>query len=100
MEITTDGDLVRLEGDLDLCTARLVDRHEPTVIDVSGVTFMDCAGIAALLRARDRAHAQGRPFRLEGVGEPAARVLETTRLDRMFTGPAARETPRAPAEAV
>ena len=100
MEITTDGDLVRREGDLDLCTARLVDRHEPTVIDVSGVTFMDCAGIAALLRARDRAHARGMTFTLEGIGDPVARVLEATHLERMFTGPAAQDTPRAPAEAI
>ena len=98
MEITVDGDLVRLEGDLDLCSARLVDRHEASVYDVSGVTFMDCAGIAALLRARDRAHARGTTFTLEGVGAPVARVLKATRLDRVLTGPAAQNTPRAPAK--
>ena len=100
MEITADGERLRLEGDLDLCSARLVDRHEASVFDVSGVTFMDCAGIAALLRARDRAHARGRTFTLEGVGDPVARVLEATRLERVLTGPAAHDAPREPAEAV
>src|SRR4051794_11087439 len=99
MEITSDGDRVRLEGDLDLCSAPLVDRHEASVYDVSGVTFMDCAGIAALLRARDRAHARGVTFTLEGVGGPVARVLETTRLDSVLTGPTAQAAPRTPAEA-
>src|SRR4051794_4566026 len=99
MEITTDGDRVRLEGELDLCSARLVDRHEASVYDVSGVTFMDCAGIAALLRARDRAHARGMTFTLEGVGAPVARALEATRLERVLTGPTAHDAPRAPAEA-
>src|SRR3954453_23295451 len=98
MQITTDGDLVRLEGDLDVCSARLVDRHDANVFDVSGVTFMDCAGIAALLRARDRAHARGQTFTLEGVGAPVARVLEATRLSRVLTDPAAQEAPRAPAK--
>ena len=81
MEITVDGDLVRLHGDFDVCSARLVDRHEPSTIDVSGVTFMDCAGIAALMRARDRAAARGRRFSLAGVGEPVAFVLAATRHD-------------------
>jgi anti-anti-sigma factor len=99
MEITADGDLVRLEGDLDLCSARMVDRHDASVFDVSGVTFMDCAGIAALVRARDRALARGDSFTLEGVGAPVARVLEATRLASVFTVPATHEAPRAPAEA-
>lgn len=81
MEITVDGELVRLRGDLDVCSARMIDRHAPSTIDVSGVTFMDCAGVAALLRARDRAHARGRRFSLEGVCEPVAFVLEATRHD-------------------
>jgi anti-sigma B factor antagonist len=82
MEITVEGDVIRLEGDLDVCSARMVDAREVvSVFDVSGVTFMDCAGIGALMRARDRAHAEGKSFSLEGVGEPVARVLEATHLD-------------------
>jgi anti-anti-sigma factor len=84
MEITLDGDVVRLSGDLDVCSARLVDRRTASTFDVSGVTFMDCAGLAALLRARERAHAQGMSFALEGVGGPVARVLEATRLDAVL----------------
>src|SRR5690349_19702029 len=99
MEITDHGDLVRLEGDLDLCSARLVDRHDASVFDVSGVTFMDCAGIAALLRARERAHGRGETFALEGCTGPVLQALEATRLDGVLTGPAARRAPRAPAEA-
>ena len=86
MEITTEGELVRLRGELDVCSARMVDAHEASVFDVSGVTFMDCAGLGALLRARDRAHAHGMTFSLEGVGEPVARVLEVTHLDEALRG--------------
>ena len=89
MQITVEGDVVRLEGDLDVCSARQVDRHAASVYDVSGVTFMDCAGVAALMRARDRAHARGMSFALEGVGEPVARVLHITRLGSAFAEPAA-----------
>ena len=78
MAITVDGELVRLHGDLDVCSARLVDRHVASTIDVSGVTFMDCAGMGALVRARDRARARGKAFALAGVSEPVARVLEAT----------------------
>src|SRR3954454_23912601 len=85
MEIVNEGPVVRLAGDLDVSTARQLDAHAASVYDVSGVTFMDCAGIAALLRARERAHARGMSFALEGVGDPVARVLEVTRLDGVFS---------------
>jgi len=81
MEISVDGELVRLRGDLDVCSARMVDRHAPSTIDVSGVTFIDCAGVAALVRARERALARGRRFALKGVRGPVAFVLEATRHD-------------------
>jgi anti-anti-sigma factor len=81
MEIVNEGPTVRVVGDLDVSTARQLDAHEASVYDVSGVTFMDCAGIAALLRARDRARARGMPFALEGVDGPVARVLEITQLE-------------------
>src|SRR3954447_27035051 len=99
MRIFTDGDLVRLEGDLDLCSARQVDRVDASVFDVSGVTFMDCAGVAALMRARDRAHTRGETLALEGVGEPVARVLEATRLGDELRAPALRRSSAAPRRA-
>jgi anti-anti-sigma factor len=82
LEIHSEGRLVTVTGELDVCGARRLDAHAANVLDLSGVTFMDCAGIAALLRARDRAHARGEELVFAGISEPVARVLDATHLYR------------------
>jgi anti-anti-sigma factor len=82
LEIHSEGRLVTVTGDLDVCGARKLDAHAANVLDLSGVTFMDCAGLAALLRARDRAHARGEELVFAGISESVARVLDATHLYR------------------
>jgi anti-anti-sigma factor len=84
-----DIHLVRLSGELDIVSADfltevLVDVAGSTVVvDLSGLTFMDCRGVAALIAARDRIAANGmgsivltepqrmvrRPLEILGLGD-------------------------------
>jgi anti-anti-sigma factor len=84
-----DALVVRIAGDLDLSTAgdlaRLLELECPgdadLVIDLSGVTFLDCAGLRVLLRARARVDGGGGSLRLV-PGPPAVqRVMGLARLD-------------------
>jgi anti-sigma B factor antagonist len=60
-----DMHVVELSGELDIVSAGfltdlLVDVAGSTVVvDLSGLTFMDCSGVAALIAARDRIAANG-----------------------------------------
>jgi anti-sigma B factor antagonist len=89
------GDAVhlRLVGELDLGSAkeleaalrRAEDRAPArTVVDLSGLGFIDSTGLSALVGADERLRASGR--RLSLVRGPAAvhRVFEITGLDRRF----------------
>ncbi|WP_033216380.1 STAS domain-containing protein [Kitasatospora phosalacinea] len=91
--------LVRAGGEIDLDTAPGVGRelaralaaHPEVVLDLSAVTFMDCAGLRVLLGARALADRNGARLALRGVGPPVARLLELTGLDdSLAPRPAAR----------
>lgn len=80
--------MVHLSGELDLAGRRSVLRAcvprvgRAVVVDMSDLTFMDCAGYGALVAARRSverrggaltlAHATGQPARLIGMIERAA----------------------------
>jgi anti-anti-sigma factor len=49
-------------------------------IDLSGVTFIDCSGLTALLNALDEARASGRVVEVdEQVSAPVHRIIQLTR---------------------
>lgn len=50
------------------------------VLDLSGVEFLDSAGIGILVGAYRRALGTGKTFRLTGVGERVQRVLDLSGL--------------------
>lgn len=60
-----DMHVVALHGELDVVSADglvdvLVEEAGSTlVVDLSGLTFMDCTGIAALVKARNRIRSKG-----------------------------------------
>lgn len=89
----TDATVVALDGDVDLQSSpdaraallEAVDTHRGVVVDLSGVTYIDSSGIAALVEALQRSRRVGRPFALAAVSDPALRVLRLARLDRVFT---------------
>ena len=84
-----------LRGELDLsCVDELehqlhaaFSQHDqrPVVIDFRELTFIDSSGLAALVRARNRASGLRRELRLRGVGGQVRRLLDITSLSSDFT---------------
>ena len=61
---------------LSISAALEANGAECLVVDLTDVTFLDCAGIAALVRGTQLAHKHGRAYRWQGAqGMPLA-VLE------------------------
>ncbi len=54
------------------------------VLDLSQVQYIDSGGLGALVAVLTSARAAGGDLRLTGMNERVARVLKTTRLDRVF----------------
>ena len=65
---------------------RLIDTRLPlrTVVDLSGVSFMDSSGIAVILRAYRRMGELGGELWVRGTPPQAARVLHAAGLERMI----------------
>ena len=86
--------IAELEGDLDIATAPplregLLGVLGPGVrlliIDLSGVSFCDAAGLAVLIGAQRRTIALGTIVRLAAPRPQLAKLLRITGLDRSFT---------------
>ena len=82
--------MLAMAGEVDLATApqlrSLLEEadHETTrevVLDLSDVTYMDCAGLPPMLAARARL---GDRFWLSGVQPPVTRLLQLTGLSEAF----------------
>nr|CAA9214991.1 hypothetical protein AVDCRST_MAG63-355 [uncultured Armatimonadetes bacterium] len=91
LEMEADGDTLRVRGDIDLyqaqnfrqlAAAHLKNARAPH-LDLIEVTFIDSAGLAALLALSRQAHAEGKRLRLSVTGSPR-RVLRITGIDRML----------------
>ncbi len=54
------------------------------VVDMTGTTFCDSAGITALVRAARRADANGATMRLAVTASPVLRVLTLVGIDRLI----------------
>ena len=82
-----DGIIVTVTGEVDVCTEGLLqqallrimrERGASLMLDVSGVSFMDCAGLRALLTTRRRADLRGGFLRLIAVSRAVRRIIELT----------------------
>ena len=85
--------VLALEGDVDLHVSPLVTeslnamirkKPERIVIDLSRTTYIDSAGVAALIIAMQEVEAYGGEFFLSGLQETLRLIFETSRLDRTF----------------
>lgn len=87
--------LLEIRGELDiLAVSVLSDRLDDItgaqgvdlVLDVRAVTFIDCAGLSLLSRARQRTRQRGGRLRLTGAGGggSVARLLRMTGLEGSF----------------
>lgn len=54
------------------------------LVELSGSPYMDSAGLALLLLARQRAHRAGKGFVLAGLNPQARQLLQMTRLDKIL----------------
>jgi anti-sigma B factor antagonist len=54
------------------------ERGARLMVDVSGVSFMDCAGLRALLATRRRAELRGGFMRLIATSAAVRRIIELT----------------------
>lgn len=85
--ISSRGSTFLMSGELDMASAPLlqtaiapaVTRGGPITLDVSGVTFMDSAGLHAIVKAS--ADVPGGCVILHGVREHVHRVIEVSGVD-------------------
>src|SRR6266480_3969263 len=82
-----------LEGDVDLhvspfvresLNAMIKKKPEQIVIDLSRATYIDSAGVAALILAMQEVEAYGGELFLSGLQETIRLIFETSQLDQVF----------------
>ena len=87
------SNVLPLKGEIDLhvspvvtqsLNAMMEKKPERIVIDLSGATYIDSAGLAALILAMQTVEAYGGRFFLTGVDETMRSIFETSRLDQIF----------------
>jgi anti-sigma B factor antagonist len=87
------SNVLPLKGEIDLhvspvvtasLTAMIEKQPERVVIDLSGVTYIDSAGLAALIQAMQKVEAYGGKFLLAGLQETVRSIFEISRLDQVF----------------
>ena|ERR1041385_749082 len=87
------SNILPLKGEIDLhvspaitqtLNAMTEQRPERIVIDLSSTTYIDSAGLAALILAMKTVEAYGGRFFLAGVYETMRSILESSRLDQIF----------------
>jgi anti-anti-sigma factor len=94
------GPVVTISGEIDILTVpqlrerllHVIRRHGPQLaLDLSGVTFIDCTGINALLSVRRRAGLEGGSLRVLRASPCVRRVIELTHLAPVLMPTAAPE---------
>ncbi len=85
--------VVALRGELDVADAATVGaalaavaaREREIIVDLAGLGFIDCSGVAALVRARKHARDGGGDLLLAAATQQVLRVLTLTRLIDVFS---------------
>ena len=82
-----------LEGEIDLhvsptvtasLNAIIEKKPKRLVVDLSHVTYIDSAGLAAFIEAMQKVEAYGGNFALAGLQETVRSIFEISRLDQVF----------------
>jgi anti-sigma B factor antagonist len=99
-----DGIMVAVGGEVDICTEGLLrhallwimrERGPKLLLDISGVSFMDCAGLRVLLTIRRRAELQGGFMWLIAVSRAVRRIIELTDAHEALAGKREAQTVRS-----
>ena len=87
------ANVLPLEGEIDLHVAPRVEsalasmikkRPEHLVVDLSGVTFIDSSGLAALIHGLQEMKKYGGKLKLSGISSNLRTIFEMARLDQVF----------------
>ncbi|MFC7715851.1 STAS domain-containing protein [Nonomuraea recticatena] len=73
-----------LTGQLDEVMAQTSPHPPGLIIDLSQLTFCDSSGLSALVVARERLEAAGRPLALAGARGRVKRLLHRTGVEAVF----------------
>ena len=84
--------VVELTGDVDLSCSpearktilECLNSLNHTLVDLSGVTYIDSSGVASLVEGYQTAKKKDLKFGLIGVSDAALSVLQLARLDKVF----------------
>src|SRR6266516_2345102 len=86
-------DVLPLKGEIDLhvspsitasLNAMIEKKPRRLVVDLSEVTYIDSAGLAALIEAMQKVEGYGGRFLLAGLQETVRSIFEISRLDQVF----------------
>jgi len=87
------ADVLSLKGEIDLhvspsvtasLNAMIEKKPRRLVVDLSEVTYIDSAGLAALIEAMQKVEGYGGRFLLAGLQETVRSIFEISRLDQVF----------------
>src|SRR5712664_263823 len=87
------SNVVPLKGEIDLhvspsvtasLNSMIEKKPQRLVVDLSGVTYIDSAGLAALIGAMQKVEGYGGKFLLAGLQETVRSIFEISRLDQVF----------------
>ncbi len=87
------ADVLPLKGEIDLhvspsvtasLNAMIEKKPRRLVVDLSEVTYIDSAGLAALIEAMQKVEGYGGRFLLAGLQETVRSIFEISRLDQVF----------------
>jgi len=87
------SNVLPLKGEIDLHVSpsitaslnRMIEKKpKRLVVDLSDVTYIDSAGLAALIQAMQKVKGYGGKFLLAGLQETVRSIFEISRLDQVF----------------
>jgi anti-anti-sigma factor len=87
------GTIVRVGGEVDVSVSdplqdlllRIMRTHSPfLLLDLSGVSFMDCAGVRVLLLSQRRAELRGGSLRLIAASAAVRRIIDLVGMRDIF----------------
>ena len=87
------SNVLPLKGEIDLhvspsitasLNAMIEKKPKRLVVDLSDVTYIDSAGLAALIQAMQKVEGYGGKFLLAGLQETVRSIFEISRLDQVF----------------